>query len=183
MAGEGGTVDDKSVPEVIKGLRALLQAIEESRMSCSPAYRNRLQVQSWRRTATARRWYGMDLPPVVVRDFPPTMYARVLSLETTLAMPRRDRVVMLDRKCVQQPVNVTAGSVTAAECPSTGRCHRLIRWHSLGTTTRCRAPLVGQRLWTTSKPRIRMQRQQQPGLREAWTGNNRCHSARARHDR
>jgi len=43
MRGEGGTVDDKPIPEVIEGLRAMLAAIDEGRMSCSAGYRNRLQ--------------------------------------------------------------------------------------------------------------------------------------------
>jgi len=43
MASAGGTVDDKPLPEVIEGLRALLNAIDTGKMSGSAAYRNRLQ--------------------------------------------------------------------------------------------------------------------------------------------
>jgi len=43
MAGVGGSVNDKPIGEVVAGLRALLKAIDEGRMTCSPAYRNRLQ--------------------------------------------------------------------------------------------------------------------------------------------
>ncbi|MBV8995004.1 MAG: hypothetical protein JO287_15195 [Pseudonocardiales bacterium] len=43
MAAAGGTVDDKTIPEILTGLRALLRAIDDGRMSCSAAYRNRLQ--------------------------------------------------------------------------------------------------------------------------------------------
>ena len=43
MAEAGGTVDDKTIPETLAGLRALLRAINEGRMSCSPGYRNRLE--------------------------------------------------------------------------------------------------------------------------------------------
>jgi len=43
MAEAGGTVNDKTIPEILMGLRALLQAIDDGRMSCSAAYRNRLR--------------------------------------------------------------------------------------------------------------------------------------------
>jgi len=43
MAEAGGTVDDKTIPEILAGLRALLRAINEGQMSCSPGYRNRLE--------------------------------------------------------------------------------------------------------------------------------------------
>ena len=43
MTGVGGSVNDKTIGEVLAGLRSLLTAIDEGRMSCSPAYRNRLQ--------------------------------------------------------------------------------------------------------------------------------------------
>lgn len=32
MRGQGGTVDDRSVPEVIRGLRALVEAIDDGRV-------------------------------------------------------------------------------------------------------------------------------------------------------
>lgn len=41
--GEGGSVDDGTVSEVAEGMRSLLAAIDARQMSCSAAYRNRLQ--------------------------------------------------------------------------------------------------------------------------------------------
>lgn len=43
MAGEGGSVDDRAVAEVATSMRRLLAAIDVGELSCSPAYRNRLQ--------------------------------------------------------------------------------------------------------------------------------------------
>jgi hypothetical protein len=37
--GEGGSVDDKTVPEVIEGLRALLAAIDAGRIEATDAQR------------------------------------------------------------------------------------------------------------------------------------------------
>lgn len=41
--GEGGSVDDRTVAEVAASMRRLLGAIDVGELSCSPAYRNRLQ--------------------------------------------------------------------------------------------------------------------------------------------
>lgn len=35
MGGEGGSVDDRTVPEVIEGLRALLEAIDAGRIEAN----------------------------------------------------------------------------------------------------------------------------------------------------
>lgn len=43
MSGEGGSVGDKTVAEVAVSMRRLLAAIEAGELSCSAAYRNRLQ--------------------------------------------------------------------------------------------------------------------------------------------
>lgn len=43
MSGEGGTVDDRTVAEAAEGVRALLAAVEAGELTCSAAYRNRLQ--------------------------------------------------------------------------------------------------------------------------------------------
>jgi hypothetical protein len=43
MAGEGGTVDDKPIPEVIDGLRSLLGAIDGGRIEATDAQRAYLQ--------------------------------------------------------------------------------------------------------------------------------------------
>ena len=39
MSGEGGSVDDKTVAEVIEGLRALLAAIDAGKVAASEAQR------------------------------------------------------------------------------------------------------------------------------------------------
>lgn len=39
MRGEGGSVDDRTVPEVIDGLRALLKAIDAGRIEATLAQR------------------------------------------------------------------------------------------------------------------------------------------------
>lgn len=41
--GEGGGVDDRTLVEVAASMRGLLAAIDAGEMSCTPAYRNRLQ--------------------------------------------------------------------------------------------------------------------------------------------
>lgn len=41
--GEGGSVDDRTVAEVAASMRRPLAAIDAGRLSCSAAYRNRLQ--------------------------------------------------------------------------------------------------------------------------------------------
>ncbi len=43
MTGEGGTVDDRTVAEVAEGTRRLLAAIKAGELTCSAAYRNRLE--------------------------------------------------------------------------------------------------------------------------------------------
>lgn len=43
MAGEGGSVDDKTVAEVAQGMRAILTAVSEGRLECPPARRHRLE--------------------------------------------------------------------------------------------------------------------------------------------
>jgi hypothetical protein len=43
MSDEGGSVDDRSPPEVISGLQALLQAIDGGELSYSKGSRTRLQ--------------------------------------------------------------------------------------------------------------------------------------------
>lgn len=39
MAGEGGSVDDRTVPEVIEGLRSLMGAIDDGRIEATDAQR------------------------------------------------------------------------------------------------------------------------------------------------
>jgi hypothetical protein len=39
----GGTVDDRTAAEAAAGMRSVLAAIDEGQLSCSTAYRNRLQ--------------------------------------------------------------------------------------------------------------------------------------------
>jgi hypothetical protein len=41
--GEGGSVDDRTVAEAAGGVRRVLAAIDAGELSCSAAYRNRLQ--------------------------------------------------------------------------------------------------------------------------------------------
>lgn len=41
--GRGGSVDDRTVAEAADGVRRILAAIDAGELSCSAAYRNRLQ--------------------------------------------------------------------------------------------------------------------------------------------
>lgn len=43
MPGAGGSVGDRTVAEAAASMRRLLAAIDSGELSCSPAYRNRLQ--------------------------------------------------------------------------------------------------------------------------------------------
>jgi len=43
MGGVGGSVDDLTIAEVAAGARRLLTAVESGELSCSAAFRNRLQ--------------------------------------------------------------------------------------------------------------------------------------------
>jgi hypothetical protein len=61
MAGEGGSVDDRTTAEVTRehltavvgGLRAVLAAVDRGELSCSAGYRNQLQSY-WR--LSRRSW-------------------------------------------------------------------------------------------------------------------------------
>jgi hypothetical protein len=39
MSGEGGSVDDRTVPEIIEGLRSLIGAIDDGRIEATDAQR------------------------------------------------------------------------------------------------------------------------------------------------
>lgn len=43
MAGEGGTVDDRTIAEVAVSMRSLLGAINSGQLTCSPASRHRME--------------------------------------------------------------------------------------------------------------------------------------------
>jgi hypothetical protein len=43
MRGKGGSVDDRTVAEVALSMRRFLAAVDAGKLSCSAAYRNRLQ--------------------------------------------------------------------------------------------------------------------------------------------
>lgn len=54
--GEGGSVDDRSVPEVIEGLRSLLAAIDAGRIEATDAQRAYLQGAVDSLTVISERW-------------------------------------------------------------------------------------------------------------------------------
>ena len=56
-------MDDKTIGEVLAGLWSLLAAIDEGRMSCSPAYRNRLQGAVLALEALVNGTPKLDLTP------------------------------------------------------------------------------------------------------------------------
>ncbi|MGH3439415.1 MAG: hypothetical protein ACRDRN_23515 [Sciscionella sp.] len=55
MTGEGGSVDDRTVPEVIEGLRALVKAIDAGRIEATAVQRAYLEGAMDTLTAVAER--------------------------------------------------------------------------------------------------------------------------------
>jgi hypothetical protein len=43
VSGEGGSVDDRTVPEIIEGLRSLIAAVDDGRIEATDAQRSYLQ--------------------------------------------------------------------------------------------------------------------------------------------